>query len=60
MMATALENNGATVYIVGRRKQVLEKAAKEHNVRRHLSYSVSAPLHTCSSTTPHFFHLITV
>jgi len=44
MMATALENNGATVYIVGRRKQVLEKAAKEHNVRRHLSYSVSAPL----------------
>ncbi len=33
MMATTLENNGAIVYITGRRKDVLEKAAKEHNVR---------------------------
>ena len=33
MIATALESNGATVYIVGRRKEALEKAAKEHAVR---------------------------
>ncbi|CAA7258827.1 unnamed protein product [Cyclocybe aegerita] len=31
MMATALETNGATVYIVGRRMDVLEKAAKENS-----------------------------
>lgn len=32
MMARALENNGATVYICSRRRDVLEKAAHEHNV----------------------------
>lgn len=31
MIATALENNGAIVYIVGRRLQVLESTAKEAN-----------------------------
>ena len=34
IMAKALEHNGATVYIVGRRLDVLEKAAREHNVRQ--------------------------
>ena len=33
MIAKALEHNGATVYIVGRRADVLEQAAAEHNVR---------------------------
>ncbi|KAH9831397.1 NAD-P-binding protein [Rhodofomes roseus] len=31
MIATALENNGATVYIVGRRAEALEKAVKERS-----------------------------
>jgi hypothetical protein len=32
-MAKALENGGATVYIVGRRLDVVERAAKENAVR---------------------------
>ena len=32
MMATALESNGAAVYILGRRLHVLEQAAKERAV----------------------------
>ncbi|KAF9533184.1 hypothetical protein CPB83DRAFT_758202 [Crepidotus variabilis] len=31
MMAEALESNGATVYIVGRRMDILKRAAKEHS-----------------------------
>ena len=33
MMAGALENNGATVYILGRRKESLEKTIAERAVR---------------------------
>ena len=33
MIATALEHSGATVYIMGRRLQVLETAAKQNAVR---------------------------
>lgn len=32
MIATALENNGATVYIVSKRLSVLEEAARKNNV----------------------------
>lgn len=32
MIVKALEQNGAKVYIVGRRKEVLEKVAKEEAV----------------------------
>lgn len=34
MMVKALESNGAKVYIIGRRKEVLEKVAKEEAVSR--------------------------
>jgi NADP-dependent 3-hydroxy acid dehydrogenase YdfG len=33
MMVKALEENNAKVYIVGRRKELLEKVAKEEAVR---------------------------
>jgi NADP-dependent 3-hydroxy acid dehydrogenase YdfG len=41
IMATALESNGATVYIVGRRHDVLVKAAAENSVRKFLAISLS-------------------
>lgn len=33
MIVKALEENGAKVYIIGRRKEVLDKVAKEEAVR---------------------------
>jgi len=36
MMAKALEHNGAIVYILGRRLEVLEKAAKEHSLHNNI------------------------
>lgn len=35
MMAKALEQNGAKVYIIGRRKELLEQVAKEEAVISH-------------------------
>lgn len=32
MIVKALEENGAKVYVVGRRREVIEKVAKEHSV----------------------------
>lgn len=32
MIVKALEENGAKVYVVGRRKEVIENVAKEHSV----------------------------
>jgi NAD(P)-dependent dehydrogenase (short-subunit alcohol dehydrogenase family) len=44
MMATALEHRGATVYMVGRRLDVLESAAQEHAVSEHPCPSRTHPL----------------
>lgn len=33
MMVKALEENGAKVYVIGRRQEVLDKVAKEEAVR---------------------------
>jgi len=38
MMAKALENNGATVYIIGRRLDILQMAARENNVRQYRNF----------------------
>lgn len=36
MIVKALEENGAKVYIIGRRREVLDKVAKEEAVRPHM------------------------
>ena len=42
MIATALENNGATVYIVGRRAEALEEAVRERSVRHAACFGQAA------------------
>lgn len=52
MIAKALESNGATVYIIGRRLAVLEEAAKEHSVRWFTRTSYWQLLTTVNLTRP--------
>jgi NAD(P)-dependent dehydrogenase (short-subunit alcohol dehydrogenase family) len=45
MMVKALEENGAKVYVVGRRKEMLDKVAREESVR--LSSVLWSIYHMC-------------
>lgn len=43
MIATALEQNGAErVYIIGRRKEILENAVKQHSVRNAFLFTLGS------------------
>jgi len=53
MMAKALEHNGATVYIIGRRLEVLEKAAKENSL-----YSKIIPLQGDVTSKDSLLHVV--
>ena len=59
MMAKALENGGATVYIIGRRVGTLERAASENSVRLSASLFLCARIffsafgmHICRHSSP--------
>ena len=57
MIVKALEENGAKVYIVGRRKEVLEKVAKEEAVRLNImksSYNISNTEGRSMATSSHY------
>lgn len=50
MIVKALEENGAKVYIIGRRQEVLEKVAKEEAVRLHLMQPGASVMITATAT----------
>lgn len=52
MMVKALEENGAKVYVIGRRQEVLEKVAKEEAVRLTLMHPNGSVVGAVTVLTP--------
>lgn len=49
MIFKSLEENGAKIYILGRRKEVLDKVAKEEAVRLHLMQAGAIAIESASA-----------